>query len=1378
MKTLYFFLFILFFLTVQAQAQDPTDAGIPDAYHVLVVYNTNSDTSLMVKDYYVNARGIPDPLNVVGLPLPEYEDITIDEETHRVKIVQVTDMIQDSVNNANNAEIPTRHAFKYFLDNIATPIKTHLENNNLLSTIRYILLVKGVPFKLQAARDYGGFQRGNLTVDGLLCMLNTPDYDSTFILETVFENNGLPNPYFNADPNLSMDYRFLSDHFIGGSGQHLSYLVSHLDGISFDVVKAIIDSSLNPDMSGTATWILDNDPTWAGGDGYFTLASDKLTELGFNVHYDPTDSWVTSYPGNVMGYSSWGTHAEDYNCNFNDSAWVKDSLQFNLANGSVFNTYESFNGNSLTTLNWRYVQPDDTCSGHTQGLATQFTQIGGTATMGHAWEPGANTVIANHIFFPAYQMGYNIVDAYYQGDTLLAWQNVLVADPLLRIFNCENTVITSDTIISSGDYLCNLIVPADVRLTIKSGETVNFRRNAKLKIYGFLELEEGSILNLNAYSELYQGQSSNLIVGQNAQINFKDHSTFTINDSFIFGDGSSFTFEGSCNIIINGTAELSENSTFNLVNGMSCKVNGSFTLNDGSTLKLQDNSSLNSYGCLILNSESTLNVNESSKFNSNGKLILNEGVIMNLQYSSPGYFILSGVIKSLGSLNNRVRINSLSEVDPIRCINVDTLLIQYTEINSASIVVLIMDGIQKPRMLSISNSNFSNSPQRNLFHVLNTEGVNLTLTDNSFTTGYPNYDGCLNFAGFKRVDLIRDTIQNITGPLWSVGVKSENNETLEIIECEIDNFNYGFQRGYIIQEDLENIEPIYNEDIRIYNCTLNGGQYNNGAAISTGMLEAYQVAGVKVDLNNISNFRTGIEINNADNFSLGITNNTITNYGLFGISVSNGSEALIKENIITADASTSAQCVGISVNQVNNPNILGNTIDVDEVVSNPGPGISLVSCNGEIRRNTIQNHLHGIEIGSSSPNLAENTIMNNIYSGLYVSAGSFPNLSETTSGEYTYPLTGYNIIRENGCSGNINAEIYFDHAGANLHLGCNTLADDRENSGQCDNTLLMDGIYAEGEIAAEENYWGNHPVYGHDPSERFGNEISVIYDHYLEDPCTYSLGEEFLVLRASSGEVIDTVYSSGIASNELTELESRYKTANGYYYNNQYLPAKQEYEGIIQNYGNSKGSIQACNRLYTIANLTNSSPAVFNQLKDFYLQKAVNQTDSLMIGILTHLGDLCLVSAEEFLPAITNFDEIAQQNPNTDIALYRQIDALTTSLLIPQDSSLNKGVLGKYSVTNLSEYTNKLSELLKTRGKSGLNSNEELIPKEFTLYQNFPNPFNPTTTIKYDLPQTSDVSLIIYDILGRKVKELVNTKQQAGRYEVQFDASNLASGVY
>ena len=70
------------------------------------------------------------------------------------------------------------------------------------------------------------------------------------------------------------------------------------------------------------------------------------------------------------------------------------------------------------------------------------------------------------------------------------------------------------------------------------------------------------------------------------------------------------------------------------------------------------------------------------------------------------------------------------------------------------------------------------------------------------------------------------------------------------------------------------------------------------------------------------------------------------------------------------------------------------------------------------------------------------------------------------------------------------------------------------------------------------------------------------------------------------------------------------------------------------------------------------------------------------------------------------------------------------------------------------------------------------LPPEFLLHQNYPNPFNPNTTIKYELPKTSHVSLSVYDILGREVSVLVNERKDAGVYEVKFDGSNLASGVY
>ncbi|RJP63476.1 MAG: T9SS C-terminal target domain-containing protein [Ignavibacteriales bacterium] len=74
---------------------------------------------------------------------------------------------------------------------------------------------------------------------------------------------------------------------------------------------------------------------------------------------------------------------------------------------------------------------------------------------------------------------------------------------------------------------------------------------------------------------------------------------------------------------------------------------------------------------------------------------------------------------------------------------------------------------------------------------------------------------------------------------------------------------------------------------------------------------------------------------------------------------------------------------------------------------------------------------------------------------------------------------------------------------------------------------------------------------------------------------------------------------------------------------------------------------------------------------------------------------------------------------------------------------------------------------------------------EFELLQNYPNPFNPTTTIKFTIPNVGDeyirplqTRLIVYDILGREVATLVNTKLQSGNHEVKFDGRNLSSGVY
>jgi serine protease AprX len=81
-------------------------------------------------------------------------------------------------------------------------------------------------------------------------------------------------------------------------------------------------------------------------------------------------------------------------------------------------------------------------------------------------------------------------------------------------------------------------------------------------------------------------------------------------------------------------------------------------------------------------------------------------------------------------------------------------------------------------------------------------------------------------------------------------------------------------------------------------------------------------------------------------------------------------------------------------------------------------------------------------------------------------------------------------------------------------------------------------------------------------------------------------------------------------------------------------------------------------------------------------------------------------------------------------------------------------------------------------GMVGINPLSGEIPERFSLYANYPNPFNPVTKIKFDIAKQTNAKLVVYDITGRIVETIVNEQLSAGRYELSFDASMLSSGVY
>ena len=101
-----------------------------------------------------------------------------------------------------------------------------------------------------------------------------------------------------------------------------------------------------------------------------------------------------------------------------------------------------------------------------------------------------------------------------------------------------------------------------------------------------------------------------------------------------------------------------------------------------------------------------------------------------------------------------------------------------------------------------------------------------------------------------------------------------------------------------------------------------------------------------------------------------------------------------------------------------------------------------------------------------------------------------------------------------------------------------------------------------------------------------------------------------------------------------------------------------------------------------------------------------------------------------------------------------------------------------YRLSDVDYYGNVEYHSLQLMGVSSTN-----IPEQFILYPNYPNPFNPVTTIRYDLSEESFVDITIYDMLGNVVNNLVKTNQSSGYKSIQWDATNnqgepVSAGVY
>lgn len=362
---------------------------------VLVVYNSNPavvDVSREIADYYADpdtGRGI-DPSQIVSFDWDDPDEA--------------------------NMEIVRRN----YYDTVMRPdMENYIDGAGIKTSIKYIVLCKGVPLKIRAmsGSDYNDLDYAS--VDSEFCLLYQ-DYELPGRLQNPFYGVFVPSESF-------IPFAF------SRNGVTMSYLVARLDAYSVEEVKAMIDRAhLAP--GNTDGYVLLDDhpskpydmmhtPTADGRPSAFTI----LTNFGANLLADNTAERLTrtyisndTISQNVVGWCGHGVHHGGWP---SGAQYILNDVDFGYRPGAMFISYESFNG-------WSFNSPD---SRNGQALVADFIRMGGSCAIGNVWEPWSDAVGDESIAFVRYLQGDNAIDSLYRSLRYVSWVEVVVGDPLMQI---------------------------------------------------------------------------------------------------------------------------------------------------------------------------------------------------------------------------------------------------------------------------------------------------------------------------------------------------------------------------------------------------------------------------------------------------------------------------------------------------------------------------------------------------------------------------------------------------------------------------------------------------------------------------------------------------------------------------------------------------------------------------------------------------------------------------------------------------------------------------------------------------------------------------------------------------------------------------------
>ncbi|MGE5436946.1 MAG: T9SS type A sorting domain-containing protein [Syntrophothermus sp.] len=588
----------------------------------------------------------------------------------------------------------------------------------------------------------------------------------------------------------------------------------------------------------------------------------------------------------------------------------------------------------------------------------------------------------------------------------------------------------------------------------------------------------------------------------------------------------------------------------------------------------------------------------------------------------------------------------------------------------------------------------------------------------------PAWDDSYNSAyrqGWKYKDLIFTTDNIIRGRAFWTGPFNINSTVTVQDGAQLDInpgavINFGNNASLIVNGTLNASGCVLN----FYNKT--GTLTFDGASSSNSLID-----GIRINTSSQVEFKNGANVI--------IQNSTFENCNN-GIYIYN-SAPVIKNNTIRDPYGNGiyGEANGKS------PLIQGNTIQKINNNLHNYQGIYLLnSTNPFITGNDINGFCYGIYYGGGGSGYCtdatyntpakNNRLMNNYY-GITAAWGSY-----LTAGVPTYPYRG----------------------GVNSFIA---------NTYDC-------FAYQNGTVLAFRNYWG---IDGAQVATNSGGMISSTLPLYSDPWGTV------LLSKASSGTTKSAYQNSNsIASSSVTSdtslsdiyigmrLEEKGKTDE----------AINHYRSMIAKDIESGFAVSSLARLY----YSLKRDDLRDYFKDLKNNKSIKSKTSLIVS--TFLAGMYL-NQNEYDKANEIYDEIINLfNQNDYYAVNARFEKLFAALHYKKDFSLANDMLDeiKSVKSDDTDYLIRLAtaEYLLTGSiqnfpKKGLRNESGRI-NHAALFNNYPNPFNPSTTISYQIPSFGRVTLKVYDILGREVASLVDEYKSEGKYSVQFNASNLPSGIY